>query len=412
MNKKATAFTALALILALALTGLGCACTGGKTPSATDAPSETAKADDRYKMTHYIRYWPEDADYDSCDYACVIELPEFSKTYTSGSNMNKAVDAYVKGLEERIENVYMKSSVAKPPATEVACSVEYARGFTNVVFTEKHSYEAQPYFQTQVLILNERGEEANLCDLFLDYHTEELIAGLIADETRRDPALYDSELDDVLPVIDINHGARVTDEGCTVYVREGLLAPIDAGELEFNIPFDAVKPVPVQSGAVTHDEYIRLTELLRYAADAVIVREEAIEQGSLSPYAATSFMAELCLSMDFPLKAGRIEVEKERFLSLYRSCFGAEFPGIDPDAHDIKEADNAYSISAGKKEYAYNVDVLSATRSGDDLELSGDIIFGDFGYAFTSYVCHVDVSLTASPDAPLGFMIRDFRLRL
>ncbi len=403
---------ALALAAAFALAGFGLGCTGKDAPSQTDAPLETAPADDRYKMTHYIRYWPEDADYDSCDYACVIELPEFSKTYTSGSNMNRAVDAYVKGLEERIENDYMKNSVAKPPATEVACRVEYARGFTNVVFTEKHSYEAQPYYSTVVLILNGRGEAANLCNLFLDYHTEELIAALIADETRRDPALYDSELDDVLPVIDINRGARITEQGCTVYVHEGLLAPIDAGELEFNVPFDAVKPAPVQAGAVTLDEYRSLTELLHYAADAVIVREEAIEQGALSPFAATSFMAELCLSLDFPLKAGRIEVEKDRFLSLYRSCFGAEFPGVDPDAHDIKEADDAYSISAKKKEYVYNVDMLSASREGSELTLSGDIIFGEFGYAFTSYVCHVDISLTASPDAPLGFMIRDFKLRL
>ena len=64
-------------------------------PEPTELPPATAAPEEEYRITHYIRYWPEDADYDSCDYCCIIELPEFSKTYSAGSNMNKAVQSYI-----------------------------------------------------------------------------------------------------------------------------------------------------------------------------------------------------------------------------------------------------------------------------------------------------------------------------
>lgn len=399
-----------ALVLAAASAQLFACGGGGGAPSPTAQP--TASTDERYSMAHLVRYWPEDADYDSCDYACAVEIPEFSRTFTAGANMNKAVDAYVENLETRVETVYMKAAQVKPPVSEVSCRVEFARGFTNVIFTEKHSYEAQPVYETYVLMLDERGDEVNLCDLFLDYHTEELIAAVISEKTNSDPKLIATPPETVLTCIDITHGASITEEGCTVYVHDGLLAPLDSGELAFNIPLEEVKPAAVASGALTVSQYRGIVDLLGFTSDAVVVRQEGVENGVLSEYAATSFMGELVLSSGFEAEAGRVEVGRDAFLSLYRSCFLSEFPGIDPSAHDIKETEKGFSVSAKKKEYRYNVDILSAQKEGSELILTGDLVFGDFGYAFTDFVSHADIVLVESPDSPFGFAVKTFTLHL
>ena len=58
--------------------------------------------------------------------------------------MNLAVEKYLDELSARIENEYLPASIAKPPYTEVACRVENTGSITNIIFTERHCYEAQP----------------------------------------------------------------------------------------------------------------------------------------------------------------------------------------------------------------------------------------------------------------------------
>ena len=233
----------LAALLLAAGAALLCACTGGTEPA--DTPAETEAPEVEYAMTHVIRYWPEDADYDTCDYACVAEIPRFSKTFTGGYGMNKAVDAYIAGLEERIERSYMPASIAQPPTTEIACAVDTVDGITNVVFTEKHAYEAQPYYETYVLMLDARGNEVNLCDHFLNYHADRLIAERIAASIAGDERFLPADADRVQTFLDVNHGARTQKGGCTVYVHEGLLADHSFGEISFDLTFDEVTSTKV-----------------------------------------------------------------------------------------------------------------------------------------------------------------------
>ena len=402
----------MAAVIAFAFLFGGCrGKNNGTEPTAEPVVTEAPQVDQTF--SHLICYWPEDADYSTCDYALVVEKPEFSETFTAGHAMNLAVEKYLDELSARIENEYLPASIAKPPYTEVACRVENTGSITNIIFTERHCYEAQPYTETYVLMLNERGSELNLCDVLLTYHAEALIAEHIAGVIAGDTKYFSADAAKVLSCLDIRHGACASNDGCTVYIREGMLAPYEEGELSFDIRFADVCPDFVGSGkAVSEDEYRLLVEFLGMVCDAAIVRGDDITGGALSPYAATAFMREAAAKMGIVSKAGRINVPAADFEDYYRRCFGNDFPGIDTDAHDIKLQDGNYSVLARLPEYSYYLDITGGETNGDMLELRGDVTFGTFGYAFSDPVCHASVTLVRSADSPFGFVLREFRMSL
>ena len=400
---KRIAALALASICALL-----CACVkpGGEpspTAEATEAPPVP------YETKHIVRYWPEDADYETCDYACIAELPVFTNTHTAGYAMNQAVEGYYELLCERIEAEYMQAAIAQPPYTEVKCAVEFVGEVTNVVFSENHCYEAQPETRTYVLMMDGRGNELNLCDVILNYHAEHMAAEQVAGKIKGKPGYYEADADAIAAMLDINHGAKAAENGCVVYVPAGKLAPYEEGELAFELSSEEMAPGFVKEGAMSLEEYRALTEFLGFVSDGVVVRSQEIENGTLTEYVASSFMGELSQGLGIAPEAGRINVPEERFLSLFNECFGTDFPGIDTDAHDIKYEDGVYKVRYTQKPYRYNVDMLDAEREGDSLTVTGDLIFGGFGYAATQYVCHVSAKLIKKSASPYGFTLEEFK---
>lgn len=395
--KKAAAFAALMAALVF-LAACSCAKDPGTEPGPTKAPQVA------YTTTHLVKYWPEDADYSTCDYSCVIELPEFSNTYTAGYSMNKAVSSYIEDLDARIENDYLKNSVSDKHHTEVTLEVEYVPGCTNVIFTEVHEYLEKPVTRTHVLMLDDYGLEMNLCDLFLDYHTAERIASLVSETAGVDTVT-------ALSAIDVNHGAKATVSGCTVWARDGVIAPRFEGEVRFDFTFDELSPA-ASFEALSRAEYESLSRLLRFVSDAAVVRQENIKGGELSKFEASSFMGEYVLSLGTPPDAGRVNVPEADFEKSYRAVFGRAFPGVDEDGFDIKHEDGFYRVLYSSKPYEYHVDITEVTAAGDSVTLTGDMIFGSYGYAFTSYVCHVSVVLERSAESPFGFRLVDFTMSI
>lgn len=396
-HSKRTALIAILLMLCM----LFSACGGEGEPSASPEPTG---AEAGYTMMTNIRYWPEDADYDTCDYALIVDVPRFSQTDTYGFAKNVAVGEYRDALAERVETEYMPISVTKPPYTQVSCEVETVDGVTNIVFSEEHCYEVQPIKRTYVLMLDEKGRTINLCDLLLNYHAAELVSSAL--EVKLDGRCSASEL---FSLIDINHGIRSRESGFTVFIPQGSIVPFEEGELAFDIAYDDAAPDFVGAGkALSLEEYRSLTEFLGFVTDALIVRTEDIENGSLSDYAATSFMGELTQTLGLTPEAGRISVPEKEFNDLYSACFGTDFPGIDRDAHDITLENGVYSIRAKQKEFRYNVDMLEVVREGDSLIVDGDLIFGDFGYAYSDFVCHARIKLHKNTASPYGFTVDEF----
>ena len=362
---------------------------------------------------HIIRYWPENADYATCDYALIAEMPEFPLTETAGYAMNKAVEAYFDSLAERIESEYIPASVAKPPHTDVTVSVSKAGEITNVVFSETHDYEAQPYHETHTLMLDSRGNEVSLCDWLLDYHAVESVSRALAGLIAGKEGYFEKTPEEIACLIDVRHGAEATEDGCRIYVREGLLAPLDDGELGFSLSFAELLPELLgENGVFTLDEYRGAVRLLNYVSNAVVVRQEGFENGELTPFSACEFMGQAVKELGIDLKAGRYPVGKERFEALYRACFNAEFPGIDESAHSIRLEDGVYSVSAKQPEYSYNVDILSAERNGESVDITGDMIFGSFGYAATEFVFHVSVNIVKNADSPFGWSVTSYKISL
>lgn len=403
--KKVICILFAALLAAASL--LGC---GRRRPRAgSGAPEATEVPQAEYSLTHLVKYWPEDADYETCDYSCVAEIPQFSGEHIGGYNMNKAVSEYIERLDARIESRYMPASVADKPHTEVKCSVEYVGRITNVIFSEEHSYEAQPYTETKVIMLNEVGGELNLCDLVLNYHAESMAAERIAELTESTPGMIPCGADRVLSGIDVTNGVKATEDGCVVYVKEGIIAPLDSGEIAVPLTLGELCPTFVGEGKLLSiEEYRTLTEFLSYVSDAAVVRQENIIEGALSQYEASSFMGEYALSLGLVPSAGRISMPRADFEAAYRACFGTDFPGADEDGHSIRLENGVYSIAYSSKPYVYNVDMLDASEENGVVTVRGDMIFGTFGYAYTEYVCHVTVALVRDPDSPFGFRLTDY----
>ena len=352
-----------------------------------------------YTATHYIRYWPEDAGYDDCVYSAVIELPEFSKTFTAGYNMNQAVNDYLDDLQKRVENEYIPASAMKKPHTEVSLEVDQIPGCTNVIFTETHSYLESEYTRTHVLMLDDHGLPMNLCDVFLDYHTAERAAELIASKEH-------CPVSDALGRIDITNGARATLAGCTLYLRS---ANAGGAEQRVDLGFDELSPAS-DLGGISAKEYKKLEQLLHFAADAAVVRQENIVGGTLTPFEASSFMGEYVMSLGAAPEAGRINVGQTEFEGYYRNIFGSEFPGVDTDGHDIKLENGVYAVLNKPKPYEYHMDITNAAVEGGIVTLTGDLIFGPFGYAYTQYVCHLTVMLEKSAESPFGYKLVDFMM--
>ena len=371
-------------------------------PSSETLPTASPAPRVPYTSTHFIKYWPEDADYESCEYSCVVELPEFSRTYTAGYAMNVAVSEYLSGLEKRIDEDYIMNSTAENPHTDVSLSVEYLPGCTNIIFTEVHSYDDSPYTQTQVLMLDEYGRELSLADIFRDYHTAERISRLIAGSVGCDEVT-------ALAASDIINGAKATLAGCTVYARAGVLSPKENGETVFEFSTAELSPAS-DFDAVDLKEYETISELLSMVCTSQAVRQENITEGELSPFAASAFMGEFILSRGYIPSAGRIEVKKAEFENLYRKIFGNDFPEIDTDGHDIKLQEGVYSIRDSSKAYEYHVDFHEVDAQANSITVRGDMIYGAYGYAFSSYVCKVYAVLERSSESPFGFKLIDFTM--
>lgn len=384
---------------------------GPQTPEQNAMATEAPEAE--YEIVNAIRYWPEDADFDSCDYACACAVPKFSRSQTAGASMNSAVDEYLEELYARIENEYMPSSVARPPYTEVSCEVVHFGKYTEVVFSESHCYEAQPYAETRVLILDPRGERVNINDVYRTYHSEELLAAAILEELSSSGRGCDGlTATDVMARLDIKSRCLCGEDGITAFFTEGELAPYELGELKVTVNASCLLPDFV-GAALTEEEYKGIALFTDNLATACIVRENDVTDGELTPYAATAFMGAAVNNLGYAAQRGRINLSADEFCGIYRNCFGREFPGIDTDGFDIKLGDDgSYAVSSSQKVYEYHFDMFEASRSGDTVTIKGDIVFGAYGYAFTAAVCHATAVLTVNPESPYGFTIIDFKLSL
>lgn len=408
-------FRIFIILLAAALAAAAVSCRRrSDSPVPTDVPATEAPEDEAfisYTSERRAGFWPEGADAEDFDYACFAAVPVFDDSDTAGAAMNKAVEAYLADLGSRIENQYMPSATAEEPISEVAFEVSFANGFANCVFSEKHGLSDEPVTETHTVVLDRRGNEADLRDVFCDYHADaaaaKAIFGIISEHGE---GLYDADEVRILGAIDTAHRIIATKEGCAVFFPAGTLAPAENGELAFELTFaDMLGDKIGESGFGSFAAYRSALELLRFAANSVVLRGETIENGMLSPYAAGQFMTQLASKLGVQSTAGRREFSSAEFDRLYRACFGEAFPGADGESSVRIEGDSV-SVSVLGPKTVCNVDVISVARSGNELAVTGDLMSGAFGDRNSEYSCHAEILLVENSESPFGFTLRDLKL--
>ena len=72
--------------------------------------------------------------------------------------------------------------------------------------------------------------------------------------------------------------------------------------------------------------------------------------------------------------------------------------------------DDCYLIDASTKQYEFHLDITDAVSENGMLILTGDVIYGSFGYANTEYVCHASLVMRPSEASPFGYEFVDYAL--
>ena len=243
------------LSLLLALIFLATGCSQAQKPATvsvvTPPPQETATPTDASLGAPVTVYYPEGVDADMAAYRVSYTLPSLENR-----QMAAALDAWLAELFERVESERLpladRAEGADLPSTEVTYSLQQAqtpRGmFTNLLLYESSWFDsaAAPEQRLSTLVFDAAGTECSLASVSGVYDLEPLAAQQVWNIISQNPAAYhgDLTLADVAGALDLYNGFTVAEEGFTLYVQPGVLAPDSgAGEpLEFSFGRNALYP--------------------------------------------------------------------------------------------------------------------------------------------------------------------------
>lgn len=390
-----------AILLAAAVTASLISCRKKQPePEPTPAPTEDANAEFiGHTAAGRVRYWPDGADEDTAEYALFVDYPVFDKTNSAASAINAAMDDYILSLADRVEKDHVPTADGKS-YSKATFEVGFARGYLNVIFHVKHGEIAE----TDALMFDRRGDKMTVFDIFLSYNANIMAANAICLKMEDDPLLPSPDPNVILGEVDREYRVSATDTGCTVWFPPD---SVEQGEHAFELSFEDVlgSLVSPEGAFAGFDEYASAQELIRMALLSVIIHAETVENGVLSPYAAGVFMTQAAAGV--PSTAGRRIMPKDEFESLYRSCFGEDYPGCDPDSDSVRMEDGVYSISVSAPSFVYNVEPNSVVSDGDTVVITGDLMTGTFGERWSEFVCPVTVTLQRNAESPYGFVLRE-----
>lgn len=386
---KNASFKIAVLMLALALMLAGCA-QSVQQPIDVTAPVETPAAEQATEpvqdgqaggvITEELLL-PQDVPEEEAVYRLSYSAPRFGNETSDGAIAEYLDELYTRVVSERMPYA---DSAEELPYTSVSFETQQAELpagiYTNVIFTEEHSFGGpeEAEFDRHVIVLGPDGAECSLAAVSGAYYPEDIAAQQVWNVIAYEPDSYFGDLttEGILSALDLYNGFAVADEGYTLFIPQGTIAPEERGMIEISFPHRALYPGFV-GDAVTEEVYEEILPALSAAA-AACGPDFSGFSGAPTGELAAAFMNEYFLAK------GVSSISAAEYSAAYRAVFGAD---ISADTDPVVLAETGLPF--------YGAQWDDAHIDGDTVTLSGSLMSGAPG------------SSSAAPAASLTATLRD-----
>lgn len=268
--------------LVLALLMAGCAAPAVEAPQdvvipvETPAPEQSPKAEaiqtvGGYAVKSEELLLPQDVPEEEAVYRLSYQAPVLDGA------ADAAVTVYLDELYTRVtsERMPYADPVDSLPYTKVTFEVQEAElpagTYTNFIFTEEHSFgeASEAEFDRHVIVVGPDGAECSLGAVSGAYFPENMAVQQVLNVIAYEPGSYYGDLtsDTILSALDLYNGFAVADEGYTLFIPAGAIAPEEKGMVEISFPHRALYPGFV-GDVMEEDDYSALLPMLSAAAAA------------------------------------------------------------------------------------------------------------------------------------------------
>ena len=382
-------------------------------PGLPESPihTETQAPEGSYSIEADSRFYP-DGYKESANYSLSCEYPVFSAGYAGHESINSAINLFRDELALRVsqERAPMADLAEgdELPYTSVTCSVTVARGYTNVVFTEKYSFSGPEKTHITTLVFDKSGTERSLAYVSGIYDPLALAAQQVYNQISLDKAGYYSDLDmsDIAASLDLNNGFTVTEGGYRLYIGEGQLAKPEEGVIAIELDRRSITP-QFAGDMISTSAFFALSPIMGDLARACALSGESFLGQSPSPRIAALFMA-LAYEREGVFDSGAFTIKKADYDSLFLSLFTASSVPAPESGGFYEIAVNGGEYRISKLEHApeYGVEYTDASINGDGmLVISGALMAGEPGYAGASRIADVSITLSPWEESPAAYRI-------
>ncbi|MBQ4610139.1 MAG: hypothetical protein IJB30_00235 [Clostridia bacterium] len=393
-----------ALAAALALLAAGCAEPLPQEPIDVTAPAETAalqqeqapaiETAEGYSIISEEMLLPQDLPREQAVYRLSYQAPRFGNEAS-----DDAVTVYLDELYTRVvsERMPYADPVDSLPYTSVSFEIQKAELpagiYTNLIFTEEHSFgsDAEAERSRHVIVLGPDGGECSLASVSGAYYPGDMAAQQVLNVMAYEPQNYYGDLtpDALLSVLDLYNGFTVADEGYTLFIPAGAIAPEEQGMIEISFPRRALYPGFV-GDVMEEGDYEQLLPLLSAAAAACgpdFTGFSGAPQGELAAAIVREYLAAKGVS------AQTAPDYAAACAQAYKAIFGADSPG------DILVVQGSVPF--------YGVQWEDAYAEGDAVTMTGQLMSGAPGSGSASPAASAEATVRKTPE---GWILEAFEI--
>lgn len=375
-------------------------------------PGDTPEDGDIELETNTI-YYPENSTEANASYRLTYTIPKFSsESHINADELNSAVSRYLDTLligvsQERVP--YADSTELILPYTDVTCSVRFARGYTNIVFTDESSFGSDVVTSTHVIVADERGIERSLGYVVGLYDPNDIVSQQILQIIRESEGsasayYHDIELSNISAAIDLFNGYEVTSDGFIIYIDAGIVSAY--GSHSFEIPSRVLQPGFV-GDIISTNAFLGIKPIIDDLLTAITMQGQTSFNGTPDPYSAAYTMANYFLSGDYQRTEGAILIDKADYDAAYLGIFDTDvLQELPASAGFIMLNEDTYSITDTGISLFYGMDHQDAFA--DDLgviTLVGSLMSGHPGSSVSCVSTRVEICLIPDETSLFGYKI-------